>query len=199
MPEVHLDFHDQILDPRFHWYNPPGGYSVSDGHLTITPDRGTDFWQKTYYGFTPDSGHFLYLEVSGDFVLETRIHYRFSKQFDQGGLMVRTDPEHWIKTAVEYQIEGPASLGAVVTRVESDWSLSDFTGDEIFLRLKRVGDNFGAYFSTDGSTWRMIRLASLPLADPVQAGLFAASPVDGGFAAQFDYLWVLTPEDPSFE
>ena len=200
------EFRGPDFDPELKWYNRPPEYSLAGGlssdvlaeGLSIRPAKNTDFWQKTYYGFTPDNGHFLGLELCGNFVLETHVHFRFASQFDQAGLMVRTGPEHWLKTGVEHQLQGPSSLGVVMTHVSSDWSIADFEGSEVYLRVKRIGDAFGVYHAADGQNWRLMRLGELRLGDPVQAGLYACCPIDAGSEVRFDYLDVSPIIDEKF-
>ena len=49
----------------------------------------------------------------------------FTERFDQAGIFVKVDDESSIKAGVELS-DGEESLGAVVTRGHSDWSLSPF-------------------------------------------------------------------------
>lgn len=197
-----MDYHENFLNEtwnaRLKWYNGPKEAFIADGQLVIRPDAETDFWQKTHYGFTSDSGHFLYLELSGDFDLETHVHFSFANAFDQAGLMVRSDAEHWLKTAVEYQLQGPSSLGVVMTNVYSDWSISDFDGAYVYLRVRRLGDVFGAYHSNDAQDWRLMRMGKLDVPDLVKAGLYACSPKGAGFEARFDYLQFSLPGSREF-
>lgn len=192
------DFRNENLNARLKWYNAPTQVSIADGQLVVRPAAETDFWQKTYYGFTPDSGHFLYLELSGDFDLETHVHFSFASAFDQAGLMVRGDAEHWLKTSVEYQLQGPSSLGAVMTNVYSDWSISDFDETHVYLKVRRLGDVFGVYHSIDAQDWRLMRMGKLAVPGLVKAGLYACSPKGAGFEARFDYLQFLPPGNREF-
>jgi len=191
-------FHDETWKARLKWHNQPRDVFTLNGQLIVRPEAETDFWQKTYYGFTPDNGHFLYLELSGDFDLETHVHFSFAHEFDQAGLMVRADAEHWLKTSVEYQTQGPSSLGAVITNIYSDWSVSDFEGTHVYLRVRRLGDVFGVYHSVDAQNWRLMRIGKLPISDQVKAGLYACSPKGAGFEARFDYLMLLPPGSREF-
>lgn len=192
------DFERLPYSSELQWYNEPPDYLVSDGQLIIRPDKKTDFWQKTYYGFTPDNGHLLYLQLTGDFEMETHVHFQFASQYDQAGLMVRNDAEHWLKTSAEYQLEGPSALGVVMTDMRSNWSLAEFESTDVYLKVKRIGDVFGVYYALDGESWWLMRMGELSLQDPVQAGVYACSPVDAGFEASFDYLSVSPPDNPEF-
>lgn len=196
--DYRVDFRTETLDARLNWYNAPSQFSIAGGQLIVRPDAETDFWQKTYYGFTPDNGHFLYLELSGDFDMDTHAHFSFANAYDQAGLMVRSDTEHWLKTSVEYQLEGPSSLGAVLTDVHSDWSITDFVGTHVYFRVRRVGDVLGVYHSMDGQDWRLARMGTLAMPDLVKAGLYACSPKGAGFEARFDYLQISPPASRDF-
>ena len=81
--------------------------------MAVEPD--TDFWRVTHYGFTRDSGHFLDTGALG-----LRFRGDFAHQYDQAGLMLRLDAEHWIKAGLE--LDGELWLCVVVTNGVSDWS-----------------------------------------------------------------------------
>jgi regulation of enolase protein 1 (concanavalin A-like superfamily) len=55
-------------------------------------DRFYSFWQ-TQYGIQLDHGHFLYCEMSGDFVLKSRVVFHPVHQLDQAGIMVRVSSD----------------------------------------------------------------------------------------------------------
>ena len=203
--ELHEDFDGPRPDPRLGWWHEPTGpaaVTLGRSALVLRADAPTDFWQKTHYGFVADNGHFLAAEIAGDFVLSTRVSFKPVHQYDQAGLMVRVSPECWLKTSVEFEPDGPARLGAVVTNAGySDWSTQDFPGPEnaLSLRIERVGADFTVSFSlldpavTSPGAWTQIRLAHLLGAEagaPVRGGLYACSPKGRGFVAEFDYLRV---------
>jgi hypothetical protein len=105
-------------------------------------------------------------------------------------------------TSVEYEPEGPARLGAVVTNHGfSDWSTQNFaTGqNELRLRVRRAGSDYLVEYApadppaeeTTATSWTQIRLAHLLEDDgkgPVMAGLYACSPTGAGYVASFDFL-----------
>jgi hypothetical protein len=194
------EFRGPGLDPRLKWFCPPAHWSIdpSRGVLIVRPDAGTDFWQKTHYGFSADNGHFLFAEVEGDVVVSTRVRFRPACQYDQAGLMIRISANCWLKTSVEYEPGGPNMLGAVVTNAGySDWSTQAFAADrgEIWLRAHRQGSDCIVQYSEDGSPdgWRQLRvthLLEMPERGPIQCGLYACSPKGAGFVAEFHFLRV---------
>ena len=159
-------FAGPVLDPALRWHCEPARWSIraADRRLRIEPDAGTDFWRKTHYGFEADNGHFLFADVSGDFVMTTQVHFRPVHQYDQAGLMVRVSPACWLKTSVEYEPDGDSRLGAVVTNhAYSDWSTQAFPAEarDIRLRIRREGEDYVVDASRDGRAWEQIRMAHL--------------------------------------
>lgn len=188
-------FNGTKTDSRLHWLNPPPSSEVRNGWLAVAPGDETDFWQKTLDGGSRDNGHFYYVELSGDFVAETRVTGDFHNLYDQAGLMLRTDATHWLKADAENDPIGSPTLGVVITRDTSDWSVSRLAPKEFRLRLERKGNLAAVYTSEDGRTWSVLRMATLDWKDPLQVGLFAACPKKSGMRARFDYLRITRPAD----
>jgi Uncharacterized conserved protein len=122
---LHESFSSPSFSSRLRWTSAPEHWHIDQASkcLHISPHAGTDFWQRTHYGFEAENGHFLYLEASDDFVLTTKVTSHPIHQYDQAGLMVRISPTCWLKTSVEFEPHGLNRLGAVVTNAQlSDWS-----------------------------------------------------------------------------
>jgi len=191
-------FNQPALDPRLRWLNPPPTWSVDASlpALVVQPASPTDFWQETHYGFRADNGHFLFTEIPGDFTITTKVRFHPAHQYDQAGLMVRVGPLCWIKTSVEYEPQGPAQLGAVVTNNGySDWSVQDFPREtgEVSLRMRKSAADFIVEFAAEERTgWKPMRVAHLNLehAAPLSCGLYACSPKGDGFRAEFAFLQI---------
>jgi regulation of enolase protein 1 (concanavalin A-like superfamily) len=176
------------------WFCPPKQWSLENGHLTLFPDAKTDYWQRTHYGFQNDNGHFFYTEAHDDFILTTKARFFPAHQYDQAGLMVRISPDFWLKTSIEFEPDEPNRLGAVVTRYGySDWSTQDISKQvaEYQLRIRRESeDYFVEYRPSDEAHWSQIRMAHLEnvAGSAVQCGLYACSPIEAGFKAEFEFL-----------
>lgn len=180
-------FTGPALDPRLRWLNEPPRWTL-DQCLRVHPAAQSDFWQRTHYGFRADNGHFLYAECAGDFRLSASVRFAPAHQYDQAGLMVRVSEEEWLKASVEYETEGPARLGAVVTHAGySDWSTQDFARDsrEIELRIDRERSTLIVHWRPPGGAWSQLRVAHLDAPEVVHAGLYACSPKGAGFTAEF--------------
>ncbi len=174
----------------FTWLNPPPRWSAGSDTLTLTTGEATDFWQRTHYGFTRDSGHAWLAPVDGDFTAEVRFRGGYTTLYDQAGLMLRRDAETWIKAGIEFT-DGLMHFSVVVTADGSDWSvipLPDAAPDTwISVRMTRRGAAVLVQCAVEDSPWRMARLAPFP-AEPARAGPMACSPERGGLEVEFSGL-----------
>ena len=161
--------------------------------LALDPDAPTDFWQRTHNGTAADNGHFLSMDVHGDFVMTTHVSFDPVNRYDQAGLMVRVSSECWLKTSVEFEPGSDSALGAVVTNFGySDWSTQPYApgSGEVWLRVRREGDDYIVDSSQDGHAWTQIRMAHLHQGrgQKVACGLYACSPKGAGFSSEFSRL-----------
>ena len=120
----------------------------------------------------------------------------FAEQFDQAGIFVKVDDESWIKAGVELS-DGEESLGAVVTRGTSDWSLSpvpSWAGRLVTVRGSWSGNALTVRARVDDEPWRLVRVAPLDADGPVTAGPFCCAPTRAGLTVHFT-SWRITPPD----
>ncbi len=187
------------------WLHPPERYTVTDQSVTITTQPQTDFWQRTYYGFRNDNAPALLIERRDNFTLTVRASFAYRQRFDQCGLIIHLDSDHWFKASVEYENANYSRLGSVVTNGgHSDWATTDIaTPVVMWYRLSRRGPDFLIESSSDGVAFQQMRIFHLhalgpttpdtarrdpppPPNQPVRFGLYACSPLDSSFDAHFD-------------
>jgi uncharacterized protein len=171
------------------WRSEPRQWQALPDGLRLRTDPGTDFWRHTHYGFVRDNGHFRFETVHGDFELEATIAGSYRDQYDQAGLMVWTDDEHWIKCGIEL-VDGHELISAVVTNQRSDWGVAPRAeaarGTPFRLTLERKAD--AVTISYGRSTHpTMLRIAPFATG-PTEAGIMAASPQGSGFEVTFTAL-----------
>ncbi len=171
---------------QMQWFNPPAAWEVKGDCLNVTTAPKSDFWRKTHYGFTRDTGHFFYREVRGDFAVTVRVDGQYKDLYDQAGLMLRVNEENWIKTGIEF-FDNHQHASAVVTREFSDWSVVRLGGkpQSLWLRITRKAEAVEVSFSLDGQNFSLLRLAYLVPAEVTQVGPMCASPDGGGFQVTF--------------
>lgn len=176
------------------WLNEPSAWAVEgDDALTVTADPDTDFWRVTEHGFIRDTGHLLGAELEVDFTLTATFAGDYREQYDQAGIAVRIDEENWIKTGIEL-VDGHQQISAVVTRGFSDWSVAQVPDPRtVTVKADRSGDAVTIRYGLDGAEpATLLRLAYLPPAVTVLAGVMAASPTGRGFTTTFTNV-ALTP------
>ena len=191
IPMCHENFADRNIPGNFYWLNPPPTHDF-DGGLWISTGPETDFWQRTHYGFCRDDGHCLLTRLAGDFQFSTRVDFEPVTQYDQCGLIIRVDPENWIKISTEYETPEHSRLGSVVTNLGySDWAtqtVSSAIGQRCY-RASRRGDDFLLEYGDDGQHWDQLRITHLHRATPELAvGIYACSPVGRDFHCCFRWL-----------
>jgi regulation of enolase protein 1 (concanavalin A-like superfamily) len=169
------------------WLNAPESWQMREGGLTMTTSDKTDFWQKTHYGFRRDDGHFLGRDVAGDFTATLTFEADYQTLYDQAGLMMRADPDHWLKTGIEHS-DGIPNVSTVVTRGgHSDWSVVGVPGlgGPQTIRLTRVGGAVITHMQRPDGRWALNRLANFPADMPVRVGPMACSPERAGLVVRF--------------
>lgn len=152
-------------------------------------------WQRTYYGFQNDNAPVLQMKTSEkyfSFIVKTEFDSK--ARFDQCGIVVYQDSENWIKASIEYENEQYQRLGSVVTNHGySDWATTDIDASvkSMWYRLSRRESDYCIECGTDGSTFRQMRICHLWKGDEkISFGVYACSPVEGSFRAEFTNMQI---------
>ncbi len=136
------------------WTRKPVKTEILGDSIIITTEKGTDLWQRTYYGFTNDNAPVLQARTSEkyfSFIVKT--HFESSERFDQCGVAMYLDSDNWFKASIEYENEKFQRLGSVVTNHGySDWATTDIPSDikEMWYRFSRRESDYCIECSTDG-------------------------------------------------
>ena len=176
------------------WLNEPKSWEIAGGSLRLTTNKQTDFWRETHYGFVRDSGHFFGCAVTGEFSAQLRIRARYAEQYDQAGIMVRIDEQHWVKAGIEF-CDGRPSLGSVLTLARSDWATGIFDGDAGDFRIRATVAKgvLKLQASADGRVWPILRLCPFPVAERYLVGPMACTPERSGLEVEFSDLTITHP------
>jgi regulation of enolase protein 1 (concanavalin A-like superfamily) len=192
-----MDFETvNFLDAR--WHNSPERREVSADAATFQPEEGSDFWQRTSYGFARDSGHALLTPLRRPGAMELTFQGTFANQFDQAGLLLRVNDVLWLKAGVEFT-DGLLCAGAVVTRGMSDWSLApldEWSGGPLVVRVSLAGDVAIVRIRVAGGDWRLLRVAPFEVASHLEVwgGPYACCPTRAGLIARFS-AWQVSASD----
>lgn len=174
------------------WLNEPAEWSVDGDALSVITDAQTDFWRGTYYGFFRHSGHFFATTVKGDFTAQVRVTGHFSELYDQAGLMVLIDEQHWIKAGVEVN-DGVVVGSSVLTNEVSDWAVSCAlkNAHDFWLRITVSRGSVRVQISEDKVVWPLVRLGSFPVSDHYSVGPMCCTPERKGLSLRFSEFCVM--------
>lgn len=172
------------------WINEPKNYTLKEEEIIIHTEPGTDFWQRTYYGFQNDNAPGLLIKTNEQyFSYLVRTEFDSQHRFDQCGVIVYQNSENWIKASIEYENETFQRLGSVVTNLGySDWATTDIPASQkyMYYRLSRRKQDFCIENSYDGVNYKQMRIAHLFEGDnEIQLGIYACSPEHSTFKAVF--------------
>jgi regulation of enolase protein 1 (concanavalin A-like superfamily) len=186
MPESHI-----IPWSAGSWTHAPAEFStatIDDAvQLTVAAVESSDAWRHTAYGFVHDTEHALLAPLDVGEAMDVSFRSAWNGDFDQAGLFVRIDDEHWVKAGIEYA-DNHLGLGAVVTDIRSDWSVGhvdDWHGKEITVRVSRWPDAVIIRARADDGEWRLVRVAPFDGDAAASAGPFLAGPTRAGFTVRF--------------
>lgn len=172
------------------WIFEPETYLVSEDRVELVTQPGTDFWQRTYYGFCNNNAPALLRTISEKyFSFTVRTEFVTVNQFDQCGVIIYQDAQNWFKGSSEYENPDFQRLGSVVTNLGySDWATVDISAEltTIWYRVSRRELDFCLESSTDGVVFKQMRIFHLFEAkNDVNLGLYACSPGQSSFTARF--------------
>ncbi|WP_066039693.1 DUF1349 domain-containing protein [Herbiconiux solani] len=178
------------------WSTEPARVEIADDGMRVTAVEGSDAWRITSYGFIHDDARALLAPFDEGTAVEVSFVLDFAEQFDQAGVFLRVDDTVWIKAGIESS-DGATSLGAVVTRGLSDWSLgqvSGWAGRTVTVRASRSGDAVTVRAKVDEEDWRLVRVAPLDPEAAVTAGPYCCAPSRAGLVVHFT-SWRVTEAD----
>ncbi|MCV4229959.1 DUF1349 domain-containing protein [Virgibacillus sp. LDC1] len=179
------------------WTTAPVSVTEEELNLKVESREGSDYWEKTLYGFQSDSGHSLLAAWDQDAAMEVTFELdAFTELYDQAGLMLMNAPGQWIKAGIEIN-DGIPQLATVVTHEYSDWSLApvpEWVGERVTIRASRLNDAVIIRARTGKHPWRTVRVAPFPARTESQAGPFVCSPTRSGLIVTFT-RWVSTQPD----
>jgi regulation of enolase protein 1 (concanavalin A-like superfamily) len=178
---------DSDLLSRMQWMNQPPSWHITGGTLTVHSAAKADFYRLP--GWSVDNGNFFRLPVVGDFMFEARISGQYAARYDQAGLMVRLDPENWVKCGTEF-VDGQRYASVVFTRLFSDWSTMKDLSDTapVWWRVVRKKESIETLCSLDGKQFTSVRQGYFVAAPKLEVGLLCASLEGQGVQASFDSL-----------
>jgi uncharacterized protein len=170
------------------WHTPPVEWRMPDpASLTATAGGSTDLFISPQGGDAVLNAPRLLGPVSGDFVFSARVTVDFRATFDAGVLLLWGDERHWAKLCFEYSPLCQPMIVSVVNRGTSDDANSFVVaGNQVWLRIARLGSAIAFHASTDRQSWELVRHFALDAGDEPNIGFEVQSPTGDGCTATFD-------------
>ncbi|WP_406314292.1 DUF1349 domain-containing protein [Streptosporangium sp. NBC_01639] len=170
------------------WLNHPADWKITSADtLTIGAGPRTDLFTDPGGTDRFANAPALVGRLAGDFTLSARIRLDLAATYDAGVLLLYGDGDHWAKFCLELSPQGRPTIVSVVTRGASDdCNAFPVDGEDIRLRVSRVGTAFAFHVSTGGRFWHLIRYFALD-GDP-EVGFLAQSPLGDGCTVAFEEI-----------
>ena len=168
------------------WTREPVSVNEQGATLAVEAAAESDWWRTTAYGFIHDDGHALVKEFPNESAVEVSFILNYTQQFDQAGIFITSDSKNWIKAGVEY-CDGFPQVGAVVTQINSDWSVApvpEWMNKEVTIRVSRSGDAVTMRAGINGDL-RLVRVAPLDPSLSWSAGPMFCAPSRAGLVVTF--------------
>jgi alpha-glucuronidase len=176
------EFDSAELGSQWQWLREDAArWRLSDGSLVITSQAGD------LQGSANTARNVALQDVNGDWTADSKLVFSrpLANTNEQGGILAYANDDNYVKLAWEMaNTTGPINKLRVVMVREQNGSASalQVTGSDaqrivgedgaIWLRLKKTGSTYKAYYSSDGSVYRFMGSTTLS-SEPAQAGLLA--------------------------
>ena len=168
------------------WTREPVSVNEQGATFAVEAAAESDWWRTTAYGFIHDDGHALIKEFPNESAVEVSFILNYTQQFDQAGIFITSDSKNWIKAGVEF-CDGFPQVGAVVTQINSDWSVApvpEWMNKEVTIRVSRSGDAVTMRAGINGDL-RLVRVAPLDPSLSWSAGPMFCAPTRAGLIVSF--------------
>ncbi len=153
--QISDDFSQLELDPATWSLVDPAGdctHGVLNGWLTIGIPTGTN---HDIRGDFNRSARLMQNVTDGDFEIEAGFQSIPEENFQVQGLLVETDPTHFLR--LDYYRAGPdlkvscVTVTGGITKIQGEFKIT--SGIALWLRLSRAGNTWRGFHSQDGEIW----------------------------------------------
>lgn len=119
-------------------------FTENGDEMTMYAPAKKDYWSRTFY--TPlliksdASGLLCTIPHGLEITAKVDFEYNPISQFDQAGLLIYLDSNHWVKAGLEY-CDGSPRLSVVVCNVFSDWSTQPWPTTSVRLKVHKINQS----------------------------------------------------------
>jgi len=200
------EFEANSLDNHWTWINPNADcfYSLTDnyGYLRINvPDSDHDL---DVSGGNQNAPRILQ-EISGDFVVETKLVFTFTASFQSAGILLWSNSSYFTVLERGYTDAYPKHFvrarAASTTEAYGGWAelgKTLFEDNILKLKVERRVNLFIFSYAKNDSIWTELASESMPLSKLLSVGLFVVvQGNDNPFYADFDFFRIFKMPPPS--
>jgi regulation of enolase protein 1 (concanavalin A-like superfamily) len=177
-----------VMPVPMRWLAPPASWGAEGSTLEVAARAHTDWFIDPSGTREPAlDGAALVGNAAGDYIFSARVGIRFTSTFDAGVLMLFASEAVWAKLCFELSPQREPMIVSVVTLGASD-DANGFVvaGDEVWLRIARIGPAFAFHASPDGRAWRLVRHFTFGAHVEPAVGFGTQSPTGEGCVVRFD-------------
>lgn len=172
------------------FHNKPTSYRIDHAQVfSISSGPKSDWFVDPFDGAIANSAPMLKFTPANTFVFQAKVTVSFQAKWDAGALMLWADDHHWAKLSLELSPQKKPTIVTVVTRgLSDDCNSITVEGNAVYLQIAKTGSTYVFYYSTDGSSWNIVRTFNLDTTSPVSLGLESQSPDGNGSTAVFSRM-----------
>jgi uncharacterized protein len=165
-----------IPHPLF-WENKPLSYKIVNNDLTIVAGEKTDMFRDPNVTYNTDNAPKLLFKPDDDFVLSAAIEHSFASKWDGGAIILKSDSLNWVKFCFEKDYTGARRVVSVVTKnISDDCNSVEISSNKVFYKIAKAGNVVTLYYSTEGTTWFLVRHLQFDAKPGFKVGFLAQSP-----------------------
>lgn len=165
-----------IPHPLF-WENKPLSYKIVNNDLTIVAGEKTDMFRDPNVTYNTDNAPKLLFKADDDFVLSAAIEHSFASKWDGGAIIIKSDSLNWVKFCFEKDYTGARRVVSVVNKnISDDCNSVEISSNKVFYKIAKAGNVVTLYYSTEGTTWFLVRHLQFDAKPGFKVGFLAQSP-----------------------
>ncbi|MCL4263885.1 MAG: DUF1349 domain-containing protein [Anaerolineae bacterium] len=171
------------------WSVPPMAYELAGNRLKIEAGAQTDLFNDPRGEYTQANSSRLSFAPDDVFTIQAKVQVDFQATYDAGAFILFADENHWAKLAFEFSPQREPMIVTVITReVSDDCNSIVIDGNEVYLRVAKLGQAYAFHASVDGRSWQLIRYFSANNLENATVNFSSQSPTGGGCTAVFSEI-----------
>lgn len=171
------------------WAVLPEMWRLENEALLIQAGAATDLFVDPRGEYEKNNAPRLAFAPDAVYTIQAKVTVDFQADYDAGAFILWANERHWAKFAFEFSPQKQPTLVSVVTHdVSDDCNSLTIDGNEVYLRVAKLGQAFAFHASVDGRSWRLIRYFSAANLEDATVNFSSQSPMGGGCTAVFSEI-----------